>query len=133
MGVFMKHHRPWIFRRHVEHDEVSVGPTLKEACDLSRFSSKYWGDLAHFLCVAEGDDLERDRDADLGLRHQGSKDRAHLLEAHGNFTTALFPSIRDYRKIGRTHFNPLRLARGSVRLKDEREGQGQRNEGEAKT
>lgn len=117
----MEDHCPGIVRRHIKHDEASISTALKQSSDLSGFAAENWCNLTHLFCVTEGDNLKRNRKANLCFCHQSAKHGSHLLKAQRGVAPAVLARISDHGKVWGAYLNPLRLARGSVRLKDERE------------
>ncbi len=111
----MKDHRPGIFDRHVEHDEASILAALKQSCYLNRLAMPKRNDLAQFLAISESDDLQWDRQVNVGLGHQGGEHRSHLLKTLGNLAAALFSRIGHHREVRRVDFEPLQFGGESAR------------------
>src|SRR5436305_13196907 len=57
MGIFVKHNAPWVFDRHVEHDETAIFAALEQASQLCRLSVKDRSYLPYFFAIPKGDNL----------------------------------------------------------------------------
>src|SRR5258706_2018774 len=110
MCVFVEHHRPGIFHRHVEHDEAAVAASLEESSHLRGLAIEQRCNLPHLLCVAESHDLQRDGQVHVGLGHESAENTTHLFEAHGHFAAAFLSRVSDDREIRRLHFHPFGFA-----------------------
>src|SRR3954464_3244511 len=53
VSILVKDYGPGILGRHVEHNEISVASSLKQAGNLRRLAVKHGGNLAHLLGIAE--------------------------------------------------------------------------------
>src|SRR5215469_4034679 len=115
VGVFVKHYVPGVLDRHVKHDETTIIASLKQPCQLHGFPVPQGCNLTKFLGVAESNDLQRNRNVYFGVAHQSGVNGAHLLEANRHFTSAPLTRVGYDRKMWRTDFDPLSVARQRTR------------------
>src|SRR5438093_13022225 len=111
---------PAAVRREIKHVVVAILPCEKKPGRrdwLAALQSRYARVLfIPFHC----DDVQWHGHIDFGLRKKLRKNRAHLLEAQNYVAPVLLSCIRQYRKMGGTHPNPVWLCSESeVRLKAE--------------
>src|SRR5580658_3194011 len=110
----MEDHGPWVVDGHVEHDEGAVLAALEQPGNFCGLSVKNRRHLAYLFSASEGQYLQGNRQIHVCFGHQRPERRTHLLEMECDIPAALLAGIGDNRKVRRTYFHPLRVARKTL-------------------